>query len=148
MYVCARFSKMELKRKISLIFVFVAMAAVLGHALIPHCHHVDGVYIMAHGHHHHCHHHSSDGTLQICANDHDDEIQEDCLSEKSFLKSSASEQIKNHCNLFFSTILPTDILVPVSEKVEKIPLIVPLDQKAHYVVWIFSPGGLRAPPLV
>lgn len=137
---------MELKRKISLFFVLVAMAAVLGHALIPHCHHADGVYIMAHGHHHHCHHHSSDGTLQICENDHDDEVQEDCLSEKSFLKTSASEQIHNHCVYTLMATLPVEIPIPTSDETSADALWVPFTIETYYVTWLYGSGGLRAPP--
>ena len=145
-YICGRFSKMELKRKISLFFVFVAMVAVLGHALIPHCHHADGVYIMANGHHHHCHHYSSDGTLQICANDHDDEVQEDCLSEKSFLKTSSTEQIHNYCVYALLAMQSLEPIVPNADESGTVLQRVPFNIVTYYVAWLYGSGGLRAPP--
>ena len=146
---------MPIKRKISFVFVFAAMALFLAHAFVPHCYHVcHGFTATAHTHdcsHHDCPVHSS-GETHFCHAHHLHGNEDDCLLNKPFIKSTdccvkgASHTLAHH-PLFLDFTLPS--LCPHTATGLATATNAFTDPPAIAVraaLWLAA-QGLRAPPL-
>ena len=146
---------MKTKRIVSVCFVYLAMACLLAHAFVPHCHCADGRTVLLSEldechlescHHHHCE--DCNHETHYCHNHHAHDHDEDCVLDKPFVKSAdVTSKIAVPSVMLLSWMVSDHLLQPsilqsFKDKVDRPPLLV----QRLYRVEMVRVDGLRAPP--